>query len=48
LQTVLHADWILILEQGQIAEYGPREALQADPASQFSRLLRLGLAEVTE
>lgn len=48
LQTVLRADQILILEQGRVAEYGSRADLQADPHSQFSRLLRLGLAEVTE
>jgi ABC-type multidrug transport system fused ATPase/permease subunit len=48
LQTVLRADQILILEHGQSAEYGSRAVLQADPASQFSRLLQLGLAEVTE
>jgi ABC-type multidrug transport system fused ATPase/permease subunit len=48
LQTVLRADQILILEQGRIAEYGSRAALQADPQSMFSRLLRLGLAEVIE
>ncbi len=48
LQTVLRADQILILEDGRIAEYGPRVVLQADPNSRFSQLLRLGLAEVVE
>lgn len=46
LQTVLRADQILILEDGRVAEYGRREALLADPASRFSRLLQVGLEEV--
>ena len=46
LATVGIADTILILEDGGIAEYGPREALAADYSSRFSNLLRTGAAEV--
>jgi ATP-binding cassette subfamily B protein len=46
LVTVERADDILILEAGRVAERGPRPALAADPASQFSRLLRTGMEEV--
>jgi ABC-type multidrug transport system fused ATPase/permease subunit len=45
LRTVLRADDILILEDGRVAEYGPREALAHDAQSRFSALLRLGLEE---
>jgi ABC-type multidrug transport system fused ATPase/permease subunit len=43
LQTVSRADDILILENGQVAEYGRREALAADPGSRFFQLLNTGL-----
>jgi ATP-binding cassette subfamily B protein/ATP-binding cassette subfamily C protein len=46
LATVQRADDILILEDGRIREYGPREALAADPLSRFSHLLQVGLEEV--
>ena len=46
LATVQRADEIMILEQGQIREYGPRAALAGDPDSHFYRLLRTGLEEV--
>ncbi len=46
LATVQRADDILILENGRIKEYGSREALAADPQSNFAQLLRAGLAEV--
>ncbi len=46
LATVQRADTIMILEQGRIAEHGPRAALAADPGSRFATLLRVGLAEV--
>ena len=46
LATVLRADDILILEGGQVREYGPREALRNDPGSRFAELLRTGLEEV--
>ncbi len=46
LATVQRADDILILEDGRILEYGPREVLAADPQSRFFRLLSVGLEEV--
>src|SRR5947209_11275586 len=46
LATVQRADDILILEDGRIREYGPREVLAADPRSRFSHLLSVGLEEV--
>jgi ATP-binding cassette subfamily B protein len=45
LATVERADDIVVMEDGRVAEYGPRLALAADPASRFSQLLRTGLAE---
>ncbi|GCE16854.1 ABC transporter ATP-binding protein [Dictyobacter kobayashii] len=39
LGTVKRADTILIMDAGQIAEYGKRSALQADTASHFAQLL---------
>jgi len=46
LGTVQKADEIMILDQGQIEEYGPREALATDPNSRFYQLLQTGLEEV--
>jgi ABC-type multidrug transport system fused ATPase/permease subunit len=46
LATVERADHILILEDGEIAEWGRRADLAGDPTSRFSRLLRVGLREV--
>ena len=40
LSTVKRADQILILEQGQIVEYGDRHSLMHNPQSHFSRLLQ--------
>lgn len=45
LGTVQRADDIMIIDGGQIAEYGPRVALARDPRSRFAGLLRAGLAE---
>jgi ATP-binding cassette subfamily B protein len=42
LATLQQVDQILLLDQGAIAELGPREALAADPHSAFHRLLRIG------
>ncbi len=36
----------MILDHGQIQEYGKREELTNDPYSEFSHLLRTGLEEV--
>ncbi len=46
LDTVQHVDDILILSHGQMAEYGPRAELAANPHSQLARLLRGGEEEV--
>ncbi len=47
LTTLAYADDILILEDGQVREYGPRLALAADPTSRFTALLRAETLEVT-
>jgi ABC-type multidrug transport system fused ATPase/permease subunit len=47
LATVAYADDILVLEDGQVREYGPRRVLAADPASHFATLLRTAAEEVT-
>jgi ATP-binding cassette, subfamily B, bacterial len=46
LATVQRADEIMILESGQIAEYGPREQLANTPESRFATLLQAGMQEV--
>jgi ABC-type multidrug transport system fused ATPase/permease subunit len=46
LSTIAYADDILILEGGQVCEYGPRLALAADPTSRFAGLLRTATEEV--
>jgi ABC-type multidrug transport system fused ATPase/permease subunit len=46
LDTVHRADHILILEGGQMSEYGAYQTLRQDPASRFARLLQTGLEEV--
>ena len=46
LATLAYADDILILEDGQVREYGPRLALAADPTSRFAELLRAATEEV--
>jgi len=46
LATVTRADDILILEDGDVVEFGARTALVADPSSRFTRLLATGMEEV--
>jgi ATP-binding cassette subfamily B protein len=46
LGTVQRADDILILEDGEIIEYGERMKLMGDPDSRFYHLLETGLEEV--
>lgn len=46
LSTVAFADDILVLDAGQIREYGPRQALAANPDSHFARLLRVATEEI--
>ncbi len=48
LDTVERADDILILEQGNIVEHGPRQQLLSQPDSRFNHLLQTGLKEVLE
>ena len=47
LATLAYADDILVLEDGQVREYGPRLALAADSSSRFAELLRVAAEEVT-
>jgi ABC-type multidrug transport system fused ATPase/permease subunit len=46
LETIAYADDILLLEDGQVREHGPRLALAADPTSRFAELLRVAAEEV--
>ena len=46
LGTVHRADEIMILEKGEVSEYGDRKRLAADATSRFSQLLQTGLEEV--
>jgi ABC-type multidrug transport system fused ATPase/permease subunit len=46
LTTVAYADDILVLDDGQVREYGPRSVLAADPSSHFAGLLRVATEEV--
>jgi ATP-binding cassette subfamily B protein len=46
LSTVHQADQIMIIEAGQIQEFGAYADLIADPTSHFYRLLQVGLQEV--
>ena len=47
LATLAYADDILVLEDGQVREYGPRLALTADPGSRFASLLQVETSEVS-
>lgn len=47
LATLAYADDILVLENGQVREYGSRLALAADPNSRFAELLRVATEEVS-
>ncbi len=47
LATLAYADDILVLENGQVREYGPRLALEASATSRFAALLRAERLEVT-
>ncbi|HLF29281.1 MAG TPA: ABC transporter ATP-binding protein [Anaerolineae bacterium] len=46
LGTVRRVDHILIIEAGQVQEFGDQAALARDPASRFHQLLQTGLGEV--
>lgn len=47
LSTIQRADRIAIMDNGVLAELGEREKLASDPSSRFSRMLAVGLEEVT-
>jgi ABC-type multidrug transport system fused ATPase/permease subunit len=46
LSTLARVDEVLILEEGRVVECGARAALERDPGSRLSQLLRAGLEEV--
>ncbi len=46
LKTVKRADKIMILEKGEILEFGDRQTLALNPGSRFNHLLKTGLDEV--
>ena len=46
LHTVTRADDILVLEDGEVMEFGARVDLEANPNSRYSRLLEAGMEEV--
>ncbi|MBT9133977.1 MAG: putative ABC transporter ATP-binding protein [Firmicutes bacterium] len=46
LATLEEVDYLLLLDKGQVIEFGTRERLASDPDSQYSRLRQLGLEEV--
>ncbi|GCE30807.1 helicase [Dictyobacter alpinus] len=48
LSTIQRADEILVLEDGQISEYGSRQILAQDPHSRFHALLQRGQETVEE
>jgi len=48
LTTLDKVDKILILEKGEIVEYGYRKDLVKDPKSNFSLLLQQGMEEVLQ
>ncbi len=45
LGTIERVDNVMILERGEIQEFGPRATLAADPSSRFAQLLATGLEE---
>jgi ABC-type multidrug transport system fused ATPase/permease subunit len=45
LHTVERANAVLILERGQVVEYGARTVLADDPDSRFAQLLQTGMEE---
>jgi ABC-type multidrug transport system fused ATPase/permease subunit len=45
LDTLHRADDVLILDKGEVTEYGNRRQLAADPASRFHHLLQTGMEE---
>lgn len=46
LATIQRADQILVLEQGEMIEFGDRTRLAADQRSRYSRMLQVGMEEM--
>ncbi|HZD23218.1 MAG TPA: ABC transporter ATP-binding protein, partial [Acidimicrobiia bacterium] len=46
LHTVTRSDDILVLDDGQVVEFGKRAVLAADPDSRFAQLLAAGMEEM--
>ena len=44
LSTVLNADWILVLDRGEIAEQGTHAALLQNPDGLYAQLYRIQFA----
>ncbi|MFI7633175.1 ABC transporter ATP-binding protein [Nonomuraea sp. NPDC049400] len=40
LATLAHVDQVMVLEDGRVVEFGPRDTLMADPGSRLRRLAR--------
>ncbi|MBV8714945.1 MAG: ABC transporter ATP-binding protein [Chloroflexi bacterium] len=45
LETLDRVDTVLVLEEGRVAEFGPRDVLSADASSHFARLLRSSMTD---
>ncbi|WP_263975496.1 hypothetical protein [Leptolyngbya sp. 7M] len=45
LKALNRADQILILENGQMVEYGDRQTLTSNPNSRFAQLLRISVTK---
>lgn len=46
LATIERADYILVLEQGRMIEFGERSSLAADKSSRYSQMLQVGMEEM--
>ncbi|UUZ94228.1 ABC transporter ATP-binding protein/permease [Paenibacillus sp. P25] len=46
LATIERADRVLVLDNGEIAEFGDRRKLAADPGSRYSKMLEVGMEEM--
>ena len=46
LSTFALADDILVMEQGEVVEHGPRLELAADSGSRYAAMLRLAAGEI--
>ena len=45
LETLDRVDTVLVIDDGRVVEFGPRELLAADTTSHFARLLRASMAD---